>query len=248
MAESYQATKANNPEVLNDLDIYFFVADFSVNQNSFYQLGLQTVPKIMHFRPALAESGGGRYATEPSQHMHMAGQIMAESMSRFVKERTGVSIPIVRPEPPVTIILCVLLVLVILSIKPVLSNFGTLLRTVRNKYLWLAVSLMVYTFGISGGVYDIIRNPAPFMMKPDGTFLWFHPQPSVQFVVEGFITGGLTLMCGMLAILLVQVAPKLRSHIAQKIAVAAFGMGFLMLFVNVMSLYKSKNNWYRPVF
>lgn len=29
-----------------------------------------------------------------------------------------------RPEPPVAIILCVLLVLAILSIKPILSNFG----------------------------------------------------------------------------------------------------------------------------
>lgn len=62
----------------------------------FPQLGLQSVPKIMHFPPALAEADGGRYATEPSQHMHMAGQVVAEAMSRFVKERTGVSIPIVR--------------------------------------------------------------------------------------------------------------------------------------------------------
>lgn len=62
----------------------------------FAQLGLQTVPKILHFPPALAEGDGGRYATEPSHHMHMAGQVMAESMSRFVKEKTGVSIPIVR--------------------------------------------------------------------------------------------------------------------------------------------------------
>ncbi|CAN0484222.1 unnamed protein product, partial [Hapterophycus canaliculatus] len=51
-----------------------------------------------------------------------------------------------------------------------------LLRAVRNKYLWLTISLMVYTFGISGGVYDIIRNPAPFMLKQDGSIMWFHPQ------------------------------------------------------------------------
>ena len=53
---------------------------------------------------------------------------------------------------------------------------GAILRAIRNKYLWLAVSLLVYTFGISGGVYDIIRHPAPFMMKQDGTLMWFHPQ------------------------------------------------------------------------
>lgn len=58
-----------------------------------------------------------------------------------------------------------------------LMNFtGALIRTVRNKYLWLTISLMVYTFGISGGVYDIIRNPAMFTLKQDGTPLWFHPQ------------------------------------------------------------------------
>lgn len=53
---------------------------------------------------------------------------------------------------------------------------GVLLRVIRNKRIWFSLSLMVYTFGISGGVYDIIRNPAPFHMKPDGTIMWFHPQ------------------------------------------------------------------------
>lgn len=38
MAESYQAAKAETPEVLNGLDIYFFVADFSQNQMSFQQV------------------------------------------------------------------------------------------------------------------------------------------------------------------------------------------------------------------
>lgn len=60
------------------------------------QLGLQTVPKILHFPPALAEGDGGRYAIDQSQHMHMAGQVKAEDMARFVKEKTGVSFPIVR--------------------------------------------------------------------------------------------------------------------------------------------------------
>lgn len=50
----------------------------------------------MHFPPALSEGEGGRYATEQSQHMHMAGQASAESMARFVKEKTGVAIEIVR--------------------------------------------------------------------------------------------------------------------------------------------------------
>ena len=38
MAESYQAAKADTPDILNGLDIYFFVADFSVNQQSFQQV------------------------------------------------------------------------------------------------------------------------------------------------------------------------------------------------------------------
>lgn len=58
---------------------------------------------------------------------------------------------------------------------------GALLRVIRNKYLWLATSLLVYTFGISGGVYDIIRNPAPFMIKQDASIIWFHPQVRTVF-------------------------------------------------------------------
>lgn len=54
-----------------------------------------------------------------------------------------------------------------------------LLRTVRNKHLWLMVSLMVYTFAISGGVYDIIRNPQAFVYRQDRSIVWFHPQACI---------------------------------------------------------------------
>ena len=60
------------------------------------QLGLQSVPKVMHFPRALTEGEGGRYETDPSQHMMMAGKSTAEEMARFVKDRTGASISIVR--------------------------------------------------------------------------------------------------------------------------------------------------------
>eukprot|EP00904_Undaria_pinnatifida_P008847 jgi/Undpi1/5092/HiC_scaffold_19.g08444.m1 len=247
MAESYKAARQNSPEALKGVDIFFFVADFGRTQRSFQQLGLQSVPKIMHFPPSLAEGEGGRYSVDPSQHMAMAGKSTAEEMARFVKDRTGAVIPIVRAEPPVAIVLCVLLVLAILAIKPLLANLGALIRTVRNKYLWLTISLMVYTFGISGGVYDIIRNPAMFTLKQDGTPLWFHPQANVQFVAEGFITGVMTLMCGMSGILLVHVAPKMSSQLSRHVMTGACGVAFLMLFINVLKLYRSKNPWYRPL-
>lgn len=60
------------------------------------QLGLQTVPRIMHFPAALVEGEGGRYVVEPSQHMQMMGKVQAEDIARFVKEKTGATIPIVR--------------------------------------------------------------------------------------------------------------------------------------------------------
>lgn len=50
----------------------------------------------MHFPPSLAEGEGGRYSVDPSQHMAMAGKSTAEEMARFVKDRTGAVIPIVR--------------------------------------------------------------------------------------------------------------------------------------------------------
>ncbi|CAM9243333.1 unnamed protein product [Laminaria digitata] len=247
MAESYKAARQNAAEDLKGVDIYFFVADFSRNQRSFQQLGLQSVPKIMHFPPSLAEGEGGRYEVDPSQHMMMGGKSTAEEMARFVKDRTGASISIVRAEPPVAIILCVLLVLAVLAIKPLLANLGALLRTVQNKYLWLTISLMVYTFGISGGVYDIIRNPAMFTFKQDGSILWFHPQANVQFVGEGFITGFMTLLCGVSGIILVHVAPKMKSHGSRHLTAGMSGAFFVFLFINVLKLYKSKNPWYRPL-
>lgn len=63
----------------------------------FLQLGLQQVPKIIHFPPALAEGEEGRYImADPGQQMQMGNKASAENMARFVKERTGASILITR--------------------------------------------------------------------------------------------------------------------------------------------------------
>ena len=60
------------------------------------QVGLQTVPRIVHFPSALAEGEGGRYAVDPSQQMQMMNKVEAEDIARFVKDRTGATVSIVR--------------------------------------------------------------------------------------------------------------------------------------------------------
>lgn len=38
LAESYQTAKADTPEVLKAADIFFFVADFTLNQGAFHKV------------------------------------------------------------------------------------------------------------------------------------------------------------------------------------------------------------------
>lgn len=46
MAESYQAARADTPETLNGVDVYFFVADFGQNQLPFQRVSLAGVVMV----------------------------------------------------------------------------------------------------------------------------------------------------------------------------------------------------------
>ncbi|CAM9569157.1 unnamed protein product, partial [Choristocarpus tenellus] len=59
LAESYDAAQRNQPENLKGVDIFFVMADFASNKGVFQRLGLQSVPKLIHFPAYLTEPEGG---------------------------------------------------------------------------------------------------------------------------------------------------------------------------------------------
>ncbi|CAN0032325.1 unnamed protein product [Discosporangium mesarthrocarpum] len=125
---------------------------------------------------------------------------------------------------------------------------GALVRLVRSRKLWMVVSMLIYVFSVSGGVYDIIRNPPIYSYHPQGGggVRWFHPAPNVQFVAEGFITGIMNLITGMAGVILIQAAPNLKDPKARSTMAMTASVVFVYLFYQVMSLYRTKNRWYRP--
>lgn len=85
----------------------------------------------------------------------------------------------------------------------------------------------------------LVRKPhgMRFLLPRRSPAAFAHPCGKLASVAVSTPAPTMSLLPAVLSLLssasLAQVAPKLRSNLAQKIAVGVFGVGFLMLFVNV---------------
>lgn len=103
----------------------------------------------------------------------------------------------------------------------------------------------IYFLSISGFVFDIIRNPPPFVCQQGRGCMFIHPQSGTQFVVEGFIIGGLNLACAAAAVRLVRTYAAGRKAAEQHVATTVVSLvAFALLYSQILAIYRGKNPWY----
>lgn len=100
----------------------------------------------------------------------------------------------------------------------------------------------MYFVSVSGGVFDIIRNPLPFYCTRGGCS-FVHPSSSYQFVVEGLIVGGLNMACAAAVVFLSRNAWKL-DQANRGMAVGIAVVVFVLLYGQLVGLYRFKSRWY----
>ncbi|CAM9789563.1 unnamed protein product, partial [Phaeothamnion confervicola] len=205
LATSYAVAKAGDREGKMK-DVFFAVIFDSNARTVLHKLHVTRVPMVLHFGPALtspaataaaatAAAAGADADYGPFDEMRLPKVVTAEALEGFVRQRTGVSIPIRRSQLGVILFVAAVLALLVLSIRPLVNRMDLILKAVRTKVPWMTLSAAFYFVSVSGGVFDIIRSP-PLFHSQGGQTAFFHPHSNQQFVIEGFVLGGLNFAAG----------------------------------------------------
>lgn len=164
---------------------------------------------------------GPNHGLKDSEHMDQGDfSRLAESMAEFVEAKTKLSVgPIHRP--PILsrnkIILIVVVVLIWLSffVKKLLTG-KTLLHDPR---VWLAGSVFVYFFSVSGAMHNIIRKMPMFLQDRNdpSKLVFFYQGSGMQLGAEGFTVGFLYTLVGLLLAFMTHGLVKIKSVPVQRV-------------------------------
>ncbi|MCD7451069.1 putative dolichyl-diphosphooligosaccharide--protein glycosyltransferase subunit 3B [Datura stramonium] len=224
----------NNPE---NNKIFFFSIEFQESQASFALFGVNSLPHLRLIPPSAADLKKDSIQMDGSDLARLA-----ESMAEFVEAKTKLTVgPIHRPpmisKKQMALIVAAGLILSPFLVKKILSG-GTLLH---DKHVWMAGSIFVYFFSVSGAMHNIIRKMPMFMMDREdpGKLVFFYQGSGMQLGAEGFAVGFLYTIVGLLLAFMTHVLVRLKSRTVQRV---------VMLFALFVSFWAVKkviqlDNW-----
>ncbi|CAJ1977258.1 unnamed protein product [Sphenostylis stenocarpa] len=201
----------NNPS--SNSKLFFCDIEFKESQLSFSQFGVNALPHIRLIGPNM-----GLQESEPMDQGDFSR--LADSMAEFVEAKTKLSVgPIHRPpifsRNQLILIAVVILVWIPFFIKKVLAG-QTLLH---DPKVWLAGSVFVYFFSVSGAMHNIIRKMPMFLVDRNdpSKLVFFYQGSGMQLGAEGFAVGFLYTVVGLLLAFMTHGLVKIRNVSVQRV-------------------------------
>ncbi|KAE9589324.1 putative oligosaccharyl transferase complex, subunit OST3/OST6 [Lupinus albus] len=211
VSSSFIANNIDNPDVVNK--IFFCHIEFKESQFSFSQFNVNSLPHIRFVGP--------NQGFKDSEHMEQGDfSRLAESMAEFVESKTKLTVgPIIRP-PFLSRNQIILIVLGILAWIPFYMKRVIAGRTLfHDPKVWLAGSVFVYYFSVSGSMHNIIRKMPMFITDRNdpSKILFFYQGSGMQLGAEGFTIGFLYTVVGLLLAFLTQGLVKINNVAVQRV-------------------------------
>ncbi|KAL9317392.1 hypothetical protein ACSQ67_013909 [Phaseolus vulgaris] len=201
----------NNPSSSSKL--FFCDIEFKESQLSFSQFGVNALPHIRLIGPNMSLKD-----SEPMDQGDFSR--LAESMAEFVEAKTKISVgPIHRPpvfsRNQLILIAVVILIWIPFFIKKVLTG-QTLLH---DPKVWLAGSVFVYFFSVSGAMHNIIRKMPMFLVDRNdpSKLVFFYQGSGMQLGAEGFAVGSLYTVVGLLLAFVTHGLVRVRNVTVQRV-------------------------------
>ncbi|XP_043661200.1 tumor suppressor candidate 3 [Drosophila teissieri] len=213
--------------------LFFAMVDFDDGSEVFQLLRLNTAPVFMHF-PAKGKPKGA-----DTMDIHRVG-FAADSIAKFVAERTDITIRIFRPPNYSGTVAMITLVALVGSFLYIRRNN---LEFLYNKNLWGAIAVFFCFAMISGQMWNHIRGPPLVHKSQNGGVAYIHGSSQGQLVVETYIVMFLNAMIVLGMILLIESGtPKV--HNKNRI-MAMTGLVLLTVFFSfLLSVFRSKAQGY----
>ena len=173
--------------------LYFAMVDFDEGGQVFQQLGLNTAPIFMHF-PAK-----GKPKNSDTMDLQRLG-VSAESIARWVTDRTEINIHVFRPPNYSSAIFLVIsfgFLAVLIYVKRNSLSF------LANPNTWAVLALAFAFAMMSGQMWNQIRGPPMLHKNQHGNVMYIHGSSQGQFVIETYIIFLLhaAIVVGMLALI-----------------------------------------------
>ncbi|XP_034472938.1 tumor suppressor candidate 3 [Drosophila innubila] len=213
--------------------LFFAMVDFDEGSDVFQMLRLNTAPVFMHF-PAKGKPKGA-----DTMDIHRVG-FAADSIAKFVAERTDITIRIFRPPNYSGTVAMITLVALVGSFLYIRRNN---LEFLYNKNLWGAIALFFCFAMISGQMWNHIRGPPLVHKTQNGGVAYIHGSSQGQLVVETYIVMFLNAMIVLGMILLIESGTQ-KAHNRNRI-MAMVGLVLLTVFFSfLLSVFRSKAQGY----
>merc|ERR1712048_110014 len=148
----YNSFRQNNHRDFLNKNIFFAVIDYEDASDVFSQLKVNSAPGFFHF-PA------SDVKTTKANKLDMNSKgFQATALGKWISDRTGVAIQIVRP-PSYAGFMMVVAMLVMCGGLAYMSGFSY--EWLLNKKIWALVSISIVLIMTSGQMWNHIRGPPP---------------------------------------------------------------------------------------
>lgn len=244
VSEAYNQYLKMNPTESRQL--FFIRLDYENSKNIFNNYKINSVPLLFHISSSGSKvSDNFIYDINPRDQFHAAKETDAESIANFIKDHSGIHIPIQRSMIWLYLTLVTIFGGIAFLIPPIINRLPLFLSILRHKPTWFMICILFYLMSTAGVVFDILRNPPMYHQNHQtGQVMFFYPQSGSQFVMEGFIIGFLNILCAISLIVMSMYAPAFKSESTKNTVLIVGFIVFFFCFTSIRGLYKMKNRWY----
>lgn len=229
------ATSFRNSPYFESKRLYFGSVDYDEGSDIFNSLGINSAPCFLYFNEK------GNFKNPDELNIQRLG-FGADVISRWVAEKTGMSIKIIRPPNLSVPIMMGLLVMTVLAILYMSRNSLTMLF---NRNVWAISAVAIVLLMTSGQMWNHIRG-APLMQRGRNQNNYIHSSSSGQFVVETYLV--MLMNAGILiGVILMTDALKSGDRIDGKRKKFLARAGFVMMvlfFSLLLSIFRQKSYGY----
>lgn len=215
--------------------LFFAMVDFDEASDVFKMLNTASAPQFIIF------GRKGKPKAADNLDLPRVG-FSAETIAKWIQDRTEISVKIFRPPNYSGFLLIVLLAFMIGGLLYVKRNN---LEFLYNKTTWSMLTISFILIFISGQMWNQIRGPPLVHRNPQtGQIGFFAGGHGYQFIAETYIIFALygSVVVGMI---LMNEAPKYGNDSSIKKAMAVGGLAIVTLFFSmILSIFRSKYQGY----
>ena len=230
VADSFRRRSHENP---GSNEIFFAMVDFDKGADVFQVMNIEQAPVFIHF-PAK-----GRPKKVDNMDLSRVGY-HSEAIAKFVAERTGVHIRVVKP-PNYRIVGILSMITFLIGCIIYLRRDN--LEFLQNPKAWGILIVGFVIIMMSGQMWNSIRGP-PIAQKSSSGVEYIHENAQMQYVLESYIIimlyGGI-----VVGVIMMTDASFIKGNVTKRRTFSVIGLALMAFFYSLMlSLFRSKAEGY----